>query len=240
MEVRVKLFAALRDRAGAKEITAQLPDGSTVATLREYLAAAYTDLAPALELCIVAVNQQFAFPGTRLDPADEVALFPPVSGGSIPNTQYRSSHPELCQITTDNLDLNDIVSRLTLPTTGAVVIFTGAVRALDKGGGGRVKHLYYEAYVPMAEAKLRQVAAEMRERFPAIEGIALVQRVGLLDAGAPTIAVAVSSPHRDQGCFEAARYGIDRIKEIVPVWKKEIGAEGETWIEGHYQPQVGD
>jgi len=92
----------------------------------------------------------------------------------------------------------------------------------------------------MAETKLRQVADEMRAKFPAVEGIALIQRVGMLAAGEPTILVAVSSPHRDQGCFEAARYGIDRIKEIVPVWKKEIGPNGEEWIEGHYTPKAGD
>jgi molybdopterin synthase catalytic subunit len=142
---------------------------------------------------------------------------------------------DIYQVTTDDLDLNAIVRQLTLPTTGAVVTFVGAVRERDPGK--QVAQLYYEAYTPMAEAKLRQVAAEMRERFPNIESVALIQRVGLLEAGTPTIIVAVSSPHRDQGCFEAARYGIDRIKEIVPVWKKEIGANGETWIEGHYQPE---
>ncbi len=92
----------------------------------------------------------------------------------------------------------------------------------------------------MAETKMRQVAGEMRAKFPAVEGIALIQRVGMLAAGEPTILVAASSPHRDQGCFEAARYGIDRIKEIVPVWKKEIGPNGEEWIEGHYTPKAGD
>lgn len=233
MKIGVKLFATLRDRAGAKEVAVQLPEGATVAALREQLAADYPAMAPSLGSCIVAVNQQFAPPDTRLGEADEVALFPPVSGGSA------SPFPEICAITPDPLDLDDLVRQLTLPTSGAVVIFTGAVRARDKSQK-QVAQLYYEAYTPMAEAKLRQVAAEMRERFPDIEGIALIQRVGLLDAGAPTIAVAVSSPHRDQGCFEAARYGIDRIKEIVPVWKKEIGPEGETWIEGHYQPKAGD
>jgi molybdopterin synthase catalytic subunit len=103
-----------------------------------------------------------------------------------------------------------------------------------------VTQLFYEAYAPMAEAKLRQVADEMRARFPDIEGVALIQRVGTLSAGETTIVVAVSSPHRDQGSFEAARYGIDRIKEIVPVWKKEIGPNGEEWVEGHYTPKSGD
>lgn len=248
MEVRVRLFATLRDRVGAKEVALELPEGATVATLREQIAVAYPALVPSLDNAIVAVNRQFAAPDTPLRAEDEVALFPPVSGG-ISNTQYpntQSPIPTLCQITADELDLNDIVHRLTLPTTGAVVIFTGAVRVSEKVESGKwkadrqVAQLYYEAYVPMAEAKLQQVAAEMRERFPHIEGIALVQRVGLLDAGEPTIVVAVSAPHRGDGCFEAARYGIDRIKEIVPVWKKEIGPNGEVWIEGHYRPEAGE
>jgi molybdopterin synthase catalytic subunit len=83
---------------------------------------------------------------------------------------------------------------------------------------------------------LRQVADEMRGRWPSVEGIALVQRIGRLEPGTPTIIVACSAAHRDSGVFEAARYGIDRVKEIVPVWKKEIGPGGESWVEGHYQP----
>jgi len=102
------------------------------------------------------------------------------------------------------------------------------------------ERLEYEAYAPMAEAKLRQVAQEIRARWPSVEGIALVQRVGRLDAGTPTIIVACSAAHRDSGVFEAARYGIDRIKEIVPVWKKEVGPGGETWIEGHHTPGAED
>jgi molybdopterin synthase catalytic subunit len=176
------------------------------------------------------VNQEFAFADTPLHPGDEVALFPPVSGGA--------DGPTITRITPDALDVNEVVHSLTFPTTGAVVAFTGTVRGSEQDR--QVVRLFYEAYTPMAKAKLCQVADEMRAKFPAVEGIALIQRVGMLAAGEPTILVAVSSPHRDQGCFEAARYGIDRIKEIVPVWKKEIGPNGEKWIEGHYAPKAGD
>jgi molybdopterin synthase catalytic subunit len=92
----------------------------------------------------------------------------------------------------------------------------------------------------MAEAKMKQVAAEIRERWPAVQGIAIVQRVGRLNVGEFTVLIAVSAGHRDQGVFEAARYGIDRLKEIVPVWKKEIGPGGEQWVEGHYHPAPTD
>ena len=92
----------------------------------------------------------------------------------------------------------------------------------------------------MAESKLRQVADEMRSKFPGVHGVALVQRIGLLEAGEPTIAVVASSAHRGDGAFEAARYGIDRLKQIVPVWKKEIRPDGSAWIEGDYIPRQGD
>ena len=100
--------------------------------------------------------------------------------------------------------------------------------------------LEYEAYEPMALAKMHQVAAEIREQWPLVQGIAIVQRVGKLAIGQNTILIACSSGHRDQGCFEAARYGIDRLKEIVPVWKKEIRPDGQSWVEGHYMPTPDD
>ncbi len=235
MKIAVKLFATMRDKVGKKEVSVQLPEGATIAALREQLLAEYPALTPVMDSGIFAVNRQFASLDTVLVAGDQVALFPPVSGGAGPAHNL----PELCQIASHKLDVNQVVRRLTLPTTGAVVTFTGTVRAADKDGR-QVRQLHYEAYAAMAQAKLRQVAAEMRQRFPAVEGIALIQRVGVLEGGEPTIVVAVSSPHRDQGCFEAARYGIDRIKEIVPVWKQEIGPEGEVWVEGHYQPKAGD
>jgi molybdopterin synthase catalytic subunit len=92
----------------------------------------------------------------------------------------------------------------------------------------------------MALLKMRQVAAEIREQWPFVQGIAIVQRVGKLEIGQNTILIACSSGHRDQGCFEAARYGIDRLKEIVPVWKKEVRPDGQSWVEGHYMPTPDD
>ena len=92
----------------------------------------------------------------------------------------------------------------------------------------------------MALAKMKQVAAEIRARWAMVEGIAIIQRIGVLKVGDNTVLCACSSPHRDDGCFEAARYGIDRLKEIVPVWKKEVGVGGETWIEGDYRPSPVD
>ena len=89
-------------------------------------------------------------------------------------------------------------------------------------------------------AKWGRSLAEIRARWPEVQGIAIVQRTGQLVAGQPTVLIACASAHRASGCFEAARYGIDRLKEIVPIWKKEFGSEGELWVEGSYQPQPAD
>jgi molybdopterin synthase catalytic subunit len=146
--------------------------------------------------------------------------------------------PTIIEITTDPIDLNGLQRAITTPRDGAVVLFTGTVRGLT--GAERTDKLEYEAYTEMALTKLRQVADEMRAKFALIHGIALVQRVGEMVVGEPTVAVAVSAGHRGDGAFEAARYGIDRLKQIVPVWKRETRPDGSAWVEGDYLPNRGD
>lgn len=151
------------------------------------------------------------------------------------------SQPTILSITEDGFDLDEILRRISLPTTGAAVAFTGIVRGrTERDQPHDTLYLEYEAYQPMAEQKLAQVAAEMRHRWPSLEGVALIQRVGHLEAGSPTTLVACTSAHRDTGVFDAARYGIDRLKEIVPVWKKEVGRDGAEWVEGQYRPKPGE
>lgn len=232
MRITVLYFATLKDRAGVDREQVDLPEGATVAALKEHLRARHDGLAPALDTAVVSVNREFAFDDEALREGDEVGLFPPVSGGGPPT---------LFRITEEPLDLNALLADLVLPTTGAACVFTGVVRArTERDDPHDTAYLEYEAYVPMAEAKMRQVAEEIRERWPEVEGIAIVQRVGRLDPGTPTVLIACTGAHRDSGVFEAARYGIDRLKEIVPVWKKEVGPEGEHWVEGHYRPGAED
>ncbi len=120
-------------------------------------------------------------------------------------------------------------------------MFTGMVRGVTRRGEAHdTLYLEYQAYQAMAEAKMSQVADEIRARWPSVEGIAIVQRIGRLFPGTPTVLIACTAPHRDTGVFEAARYGIDRLKEIVPVWKKEIGPQGQEWVEGDYIPKPED
>jgi len=154
--------------------------------------------------------------------------------------------PTIYAITEDEIDLNALLDQITLTSTGAAAIFTGMVRGITSRDGehSRTAHetayLEYESYKPMAETKMKQVAAEIRAQWPTIEGMAIVQRIGKLYPRTPTVLIACTAAHRDTGVFDAARYGIDRLKEIVPVWKKEVGPNGEFWVEGDYIPKEGE
>ncbi len=233
MEVQVRLFATLKDRAGREMITVWLPDGARVADLLRAVAEAYPSLQSYLPSTVVAINHEFAFPEDDVRPGDEVAMFPPVSGGG-----EDPAPPEVIALTSQPIDLNALVRAVTTPRTGAVTLFIGVVRGEE--GDRQVEALEYEAYHPMAEAKMRQILAEIRARWPLVRGIAIAQRIGRMAAGEIAVAVAVSAGHRHEGIFEAARYGINRMKEIVPIWKKEIGPCGELWIEGDYHPSPTD
>jgi molybdopterin synthase catalytic subunit len=149
--------------------------------------------------------------------------------------------PTIFSITEDEIDLNELLAQVTLTSTGAAAIFTGMVRGETKRGDAHhTEYLEYEAYIPMAEAKMKQVADEIRAKWSTIEGIAIVQRIGKLYPKTPTVLIVCTSAHRDTGVFEAARYGIDRLKEIVPVWKNEVSPDGQFWVEGEYIPKPGE
>jgi molybdopterin synthase catalytic subunit len=237
MEIEIRLFATLKDRAGSERIRVALPTNpTTVAALLDAVGADYPALAPALRSALVAVNRAYAGQDTLVSAADEVAIFPPVSGGTEP------VRPTYFALTTELLDVEAIHARLAGPEIGAIVSFTGFVRGRTQRDGlpPETIHLDYEAYERMAEEKMAQIAAEIWARWPEVRGVALVQRLGRLGVGEHTTFVACAGAHRDVGVFEAARYGIDRLKEIVPVWKKEVGADRSVWIEGHYRPTVKD
>ena len=232
IHITVLFFATLKDRAGTNRQAFELPAEATVADLKSTLTGHFPAIKPLLGHTLVSINQNFSFDEDKIPDGAEVALFPPVSGGS---------YPTILEVVQEPLDHDELLKQITLSTTGAICLFSGIVRGeTRRGDPHQTQSLEYEAYVPMAKAKMAQVAGEIRQRWSAIEGIVIVQRIGLLEAGTPTVVIACSAAHRDTGVFEAARYGIDRLKEIVPIWKKEIGPDGEEWIEGHYTPQRGD
>jgi molybdopterin converting factor subunit 1 len=236
MQIQVLLFATLKDLAGEKKIDLSLPgENTSVKHVRQQLIVRYPDMEANMKVALASVNEEFAFDADTVNDGDEVAFFPPVSGGS-------DEQPELFRLPNEPVDHDEIVAAITTPATGAVCLFSGMVRGETSKEGHlpQTEYLEYEAYEPMALAKMKQVAQEIREQFPLVQGIAIVQRIGKLQVGQNTVLIACSSGHRDEGCFEAARYGIDRLKEIVPVWKKEVGASGEAWIEGAYTPNPDD
>jgi len=230
--IDILYFATLKDLIGHRKEELEVPDGSTIGDLKNKLGERGDRIALAVNVALFSINREFAFAEERLTEGDEVGVFPPVSGGSSPT---------ILNVTEAKLDLDEIVASITSETTGAVCAFTGIVRAKTaKPESRETAYLEYEAYEAMAEEKLQQVSDEIRKRWPAVEGIAIVQRLGHLEPGTPTVLIACSAGHRDSGIFEAARYGIDRLKQIVPIWKKEVGISGESWVEGEYRPDPMD
>ena len=231
MRVKVLFFASIKELTGEKVISFDIPANTTVRNLKIKIIETYPALKETMDSAVVSVDRNFAFDEELIPENAEIALFPPVSGGAeLPALLF-------VEVTEDEIDLDLITQKIINDHTGAIAVFTGIVRGYTQGDQTfHTDHLVYEAYTPMAELKMRQVAAEIQSQWSAIIGVAIVQRVGRLDAGTPTIAIACSAPHRDTGVFEAARYGIDRMKQIVPIWKKEVGSEGESWVSGDYSP----
>jgi len=229
----ILFFAHFKELAGAPQVVIRLSENATVADLKATLEASIPTLANALPTAVVAVNQEFGFDEDVIPPGAEIAIFPPVSGGSGAAIQVR--------ITPDPLDLNQLTADHVDAETGAACLFVGVVRGETQRGAAHITaSLEYEAYTTMAEAKLHQIGVEIQSRWPQVRQVVLVQRIGLLHPGTPSVAVICTAAHRDEGVFEAARYGIDRLKEIVPIWKREIGPDGTAWVDGDYQPQPGD
>ena len=236
MELEIRLYATLRDKVGERRITVELDEPATVATLIATVKNTHPVMAEAVDSAVVSVNRAFASPDTPVQGGDEIAMFPPVSGGG------ELPHPTYFALSDRPVDLNEVNSALIRPDVGAVVTFSGAVRGSTQREGmpEETIHLEYESYSEMALERMEQIAVEIWEKFPEVKGVAIIQRIGRLAVGESTTLVACAAGHRDQGAFEAARYGIDRLKEIVPVWKKEVGAGDAVWVEGSYRPTVAD
>ena len=211
MKVTVRLFAALRERAGSPEVTLELPEGASVADALEAL----DGLAHGVPL-VMAVNREYATEDQSLDPGDELALIPPVSGG-----QDISAAP-WARVIQEPLSLDELATRVRDPRAGAVVTFSGVTREIER--------LEYEAYVEMAEERMAAITSEAVERH-GLCAAAVEHRVGAVPLSEPSVIVAASAPHRGEA-FAGAREIIDRVKAEAPIWKKEIEGGEERWVEG--------
>lgn len=210
MKVKVRLFALYREAVGGGELEMEV-EGATVGHLLQALRQRFPRLNP--HSPVVAVNGEYAGPEATIKEGDEVALLPPFSGGEV-------------RVTPEPLDAPAIAGALVRDVHGALVTFQGVVRGRD--GPRRVLHLEYEAYPEMAERKLKEIVAEVRARWP-VADVALHHRVGRVGVGEASLVVAVAAPHRREA-FAACRYAVDRIKEIAPIWKKEVFPDGEAWV----------
>jgi molybdopterin synthase catalytic subunit len=216
MVVSVRLFAMLRERAGSDSLEIELDEGATVGEAISALADE-TDLGPELAEMpvLMAVNREYAPTGATLKAGDELALIPPVSGGS-------ESGVVRVRVGTEPLDLGEIVDSVRSPAAGAVVSFQGVTRSVDR--------LEYEAYVEMAEERIREILEACVERH-GLESAAAEHRIGTVPLSEPSVIVAVSAAHREEA-FVGAREAIDRIKAEAPIWKKEIEGGAGEWARG--------
>jgi molybdopterin synthase catalytic subunit len=221
MVVRIRLFAMLRERAGASELSLELPEGACV---RDALAA-LGSLAEGLPL-VMAVNREYASEDAPLSPGDELALIPPVSGGAD-DAPAREPHVALRD---EPLSLDALVARVRDPRAGAVVTFAGVTR--------EVPSLEYEAYAEMALEQLRAVVVEAIARH-GLCAAAAEHRLGTVPLSEASVLVAVSAPHRAEA-FAGGREIIDRLKQLAPIWKREVDeAGGATWVPGTTPPAAG-
>jgi molybdopterin synthase catalytic subunit len=212
MVVTVRLFAGLRERAGSERVQVELPEGAVVSDL---LAA--MELAP--RSCVVAINREYADASALVREGDEVALVPPVSGGA--------GAVRLARVTSGPLDLTALAAAVRDPSAGAVVLFEGVTR--------EVPELDYEAYVEMAEERLRAIGEEVAAAH-GLSAVALEHRVGTVPLSEPSVIVAAAAPHRGEA-FDGARALIDRVKAEAPIWKVEVDAAGgRTRVEGTLPP----
>jgi molybdopterin synthase catalytic subunit len=226
MRVRVLFFGRLRDIVGKSEEDAELSEGARVEDLFERYGRSFPELAQFRSSVVASVNQEFSEWRAQLATGDEVAFLPPVSGGAVPvGAQIEEN---LFGLVRTPIDTPEIVAQLKAPRDGAVVVFEGIVR--DHSGSRSTLYLEYEAYEAMALAKMREIGAQMREKFP-IRRFAMIHRLGRLEIGETSVLIAVCSAHR-AAAFEACRFGIDVLKRTVPIWKKEFFRDGAVWAEG--------
>ncbi len=226
MHVTVRLFAGLKQLAGGDLKEHFEGDSITVSQLSARLIESKPALKPYFEVLAIAVNEEYLLDhDQRLHDGDEVALIQPISGGS--DAGLAEPAPAFL-VTATPLDPAALRARVVTPASGALVLFEGVVRDIHQGH--RVLRLEYEAYVPMAEKVLSQVGDAIRRDFE-VHDIAIHHRTGMLEIGETSLLVAVSAEHRAQA-FEAALAAVDRVKESVPVWKREYSPDGATWQEG--------
>ncbi|HEX8564150.1 MAG TPA: molybdopterin converting factor subunit 1 [Pyrinomonadaceae bacterium] len=231
MKVTVLFFGAAKEIVGAEQIEFDLPPQISAAAAFQQILQTYSALSEKFgKSLLFAVNQNYASGDEMIQNGDELAIFPPVSGGSgeSPKSDEIRTETAFFKLTFKPLNVGEIARQVVPPTCGAIVTLDGFVREWTKGK--QTEYLVYEAYEPMALAEMQKLGALAREKFE-IAHVAIVHRLGRLEIGETSIVIAVAAPHR-RSAFEACEWIIKELKRTVPIWKKEFYADGSAWIEG--------
>jgi molybdopterin synthase catalytic subunit len=236
VRVKVLFFGMLKDIVGRSEEQIEVADGARLESVFTCYARQFPRLTDLKESIVLARNQEFCHPSAAIAEGDEIAFLPPVSGGSSRYTHQIHDAETGCffALTRQAIDTPGIARQLLRGEDGALVDFEGVVRNNTKGRA--TKFLDYECYEPMAVKMMAEIGRDIAAAF-AIGRIAMVHRLGRLEIGEASVAIVVTAPHR-KPAFEAALEGINRLKRIVPIWKKEHFADGEVWVEGEWDESV--
>jgi molybdopterin synthase catalytic subunit/molybdopterin converting factor small subunit len=230
MQIHVLFFGMLKDLAGRPSDSLNLPENATLGDVLNHYEVAIPRLKDFALSLAISVNQQYAAPDTKLSPGDEVALLPPVSGGSAEGAE--SGRGRRAAIVSGVIDTVALVKGIKHPEDGAVAVFEGIVR--NHSRGRRTLYLDYEAYEGMALKQMEELAARALTEFR-IRDVAIVHRLGRLEIGESSVLIVVASAHRS-AAFDACRWLIDTLKRTVPIWKKEYFEDGAVWADGESFP----
>jgi MoaE-MoaD fusion protein len=240
VRIRVLFFGVLRDIVGLREDSLEIPEGGRLGTVFEHYAARFPRIREMSASLVLALNQSFSEPGALLSEGDEVAFLPPVSGGSAAfpeqafSQQIEDPAGHFFAITRDPIDSASLAHRMQRDEDGAVVTFEGITRNNTKGRATR--YLEYECYEAMAIKTMAQIGCEIAHAF-AIGRIGMIHRLGRLEIGEASVVIVAAAPHR-KAAFDAALEAINRLKRLVPIWKKEYFADGEVWVDGEWDDSV--
>lgn len=239
MRARVLFFGSLKDVTGKSAEDADFPDGADLQAVFERYAARYPRIGQMAHSIVMARNHAFADLSTPLHDGDEVAFLPPVSGGSCwdgapPDLAETTENGNFFALTRRPIDVRAVIARIQTGAEGAVVTFEGTAR--NNTGGRPTLCLDYEGYEPMALRAMAEIGGSLVSDCPILR-IAIVHRLGRLLVGEASVVVVVTAAHR-RPAFEAALAAINRLKKIVPIWKKEHFVDGEVWVEGEWNRDV--
>jgi MoaE-MoaD fusion protein len=234
MQVRVLFFGMLKDLTGCSSDSLDLPENATLRDLLAHYQQQMPGLKPIVTSLAMSINQEYAPPDSRLKSGDEVALLPPVSGGSSQFNSFAepTGHSGYAALVDQTIDTQAILRKIKEPDDGAAVVFEGVVRNHTRGR--RTLYLDYEAYPEMALKQMELLAQQACSKFP-IRDVAIAHRLGRLQIGETSVAIVVASAHRT-AAFEACRWLIDALKRTVPIWKKEYFEDGAVWADGEPFP----